>query len=207
MAWEQLTEPLVVLLIVAAALSALLGDYREAVVILMIVVLNGLLGVSQEYRAEQHIMARPPYAPGENFFSRGLGWSIVWVGILMGGFSLGTGYWAWRQGLPTWQTMLFTVLTLSQMGNALALRSERNSFWQVGPWSNPALLGAVALTLAAQVAVIYTLPLRTLFYTQPLSLGEFLLCLGLSSGVFWCIEAEKWWQRHRLKAKTGSPRS
>lgn len=156
--------------------------------------------------AEKHIMQRPPYAPGENFFSRGLGWSIIWVGILMGGIALGTGYWAWQQGLGTWQTMLFTVLTLSQMGNALALRSQRLAFWQVGPWSNPALLAAVVFTFVAQVGVIYFSPLQQIFGTQPLSLGEFLLCLGLSSGVFVGIEAQKGWQRRRLRSKKASYR-
>jgi Ca2+-transporting ATPase len=150
--------------------------------------------------AEKHIMHRPPYKPGENFFSRGLGWSIIWVGVLMGGLSLGTGYWGWRQRLPAWQTMLFTVLTLSQMGNALALRSERNSFWHIGPVSNPALLGAVLLTFIAQVGVIYFPPLQEIFSTTPLRLWEFLLCLGVSSGVFWAIEAEKWWRRRRIRS-------
>jgi Ca2+-transporting ATPase len=141
---------------------------------------------------ERHIMHRSPYAPDENLFSRGLGRQIIWVGILMGGLSLATGYTYWATNQPSWQTMLFTVLTLSQMGNALALRSERESFFQRGPLSNPLLLVAVLLTFSFQMAVIYIPFLQELFHTLPLSLNDLAISIVISSGVFWSIEAEKW---------------
>ncbi len=55
--WEQFANILTVLLILAAAVSAFLGDWIEAVAILVIVVLNGILGYTQEYRAEQSMAA------------------------------------------------------------------------------------------------------------------------------------------------------
>ncbi len=54
---EQLTGILTLILIGAAALSLVLGDVIDAVVILAIVVLNAALGYSQEYRAEQSMAA------------------------------------------------------------------------------------------------------------------------------------------------------
>ena len=61
---------------------------------------------------------------------------IIWVGLLMALVSLGVGFWAWSSGNQAWQTMIFTTLALLQLGNALAIRSERQSFFTLGPNSN-----------------------------------------------------------------------
>ena len=55
--WEQLTGVMVVILIIAALVSGAMGEYADAVVIGVIVVLNALLGLSQEYRAEKAMAA------------------------------------------------------------------------------------------------------------------------------------------------------
>ena len=57
MLWEQFNNFVVILLIVACVISALLGEYVEAGVILAIVLLNAALGVIQERRAEQALAA------------------------------------------------------------------------------------------------------------------------------------------------------
>jgi P-type Ca2+ transporter type 2C len=55
--WDQLSEVMVVILLVAAAVSAFLGEFNDVIIIMAIVVLNAALGFSQEYRAEQAIAA------------------------------------------------------------------------------------------------------------------------------------------------------
>src|SRR5574338_821970 len=57
MLWEQLNNFVVILLIVASVISALLGDYVEAAAIMSIVVLNSILGIIQERRAEEALAA------------------------------------------------------------------------------------------------------------------------------------------------------
>lgn len=55
--WEQMTASVVVVLLVAAVVSALLGDYKDSAATAAIVILNTVLGFSQEYRAEQGLAA------------------------------------------------------------------------------------------------------------------------------------------------------
>ncbi len=147
--------------------------------------------------AERNTMNRPPYPPNENFFTRGMGRSIIWIGLLMGLVSIGTGYFYWRIGDTSWKTMLFTTLTLSQMGNALAIRSERDSLFKIGLCTNKPLLAAVIVTLGLQIAVVYVPFLQNIFQTQALSLRELVISLVMSSVVFWAVELEKYLLRRR----------
>ncbi len=55
--WEQINSFVIWLLIGASLISLLLGDYVEAIAILAIVILNAVLGVVQEQRAEQALAA------------------------------------------------------------------------------------------------------------------------------------------------------
>ena len=57
MLWEQLNNFVVILLIAASVISAVLGDYVEAAAIMAIVVLNAVLGIVQERRAEEALAA------------------------------------------------------------------------------------------------------------------------------------------------------
>jgi Ca2+-transporting ATPase len=155
-------------------------------------VTDGLPGLALTLEpAERGTMRRPPYQPQESIFGRGLGRDILWVGLLMALVSLALGFWGWSVGNPAWQTMVFTTLTLSQLGNALALRSEGDSVFRIGLWSNRAMLATVLLTFGLQLAVVYLPFLQAVFKTQALSLRDLVISLVLSTVVFWGIEARK----------------
>lgn len=161
-------------------------------------VTDGLPGLALAAEPEEKgLMQRPPRPPNESIFAHGMWQDIIWVGLLMGGVSLITQAWAYHTGHAHWQTMVFTTLTLSQMGNVLALRSERESFFTLGPLSNLPLLGAVLLTFVLQMATIYVPALNPIFKTEPLDPDELIFSLAISSVVFFAVEIEKWLIRRR----------
>lgn len=141
--------------------------------------------------AESDVMSRPPRHPKESIFAHGLGLHAIWVGLLMGGVVLFTQAWSITTGHAHWQTMVFTVLCLTQLGHVLAIRSEKESLLKIGLFSNKYLLGAVVLTFILQMATIYVPFLNRIFKTEPLTLQELIITLALSSVVFFAVEIEK----------------
>jgi Ca2+-transporting ATPase len=144
---------------------------------------------------EKDTMKRPPLAPSTGIFAGGLGNHILWVGLLMGLVSLGIGIWGWRNGNPYWSTMVFTTLTLSQMGHALAVRSDKRSLFAQGLTTNKAMLAAVSMTFVLQLTITYWAPMNEIFKTMPLPPLELGLSLGLSLVVFLAVEVEKFFKR------------
>jgi Ca2+-transporting ATPase len=120
----------------------------------------------------------------------------------MGAASLVTQAWSIRTGHAHWQTMVFTVLCLNQMGHVLAIRSERESLFAQGLLSNRPLLGAFILTFGLQMATVYVPFLNPVFKTEPLSAGELMFSLALSSVVFIAVEGEKLIRRTGKKRET-----
>ncbi len=141
--------------------------------------------------AEADLMKMPPRHTGEGIFSHGLGLHVLWVGLLMAGIALALQAWSYGTAGAHWQTMVFTVLCLTQLGHVLAIRSERRSLFTMGLFSNKTLLGAVLLGFVLQLTVVYLEPLNALFRTAPLTAAELALTLALASIVFFSVEIEK----------------
>jgi Ca2+-transporting ATPase len=160
---------------------------------------DGLPGLALAVEPEEKgLMQRPPRPPGESLFSGGLGYQILWIGLLIGALSIFTQWWAIAHGSQNWQTMVFTVLTFAQLFQVMAIRSERESLFSIGLTSNVPLLGAVLLGAALQLAVIYVPMLNDLLKTRPLTGGELAFCILMPATVFAAIEIEKWLARRGI---------
>jgi Ca2+-transporting ATPase len=165
----------------------------------MNLVTDGLPGITLAAEpAEQRVMQRPPRLPTESVFAHGLWQHALWVGLLMAALSLGTQAWAIHIGDTHWQSMTFTVLTLSQLAHVLAIRSERESLFRQGLLSNKPLFAAVTLTVAAQLCSLYVPAVTRLFKTTPLKARELLACIAIASVVFVAVEIEKWVRRRPI---------
>lgn len=155
-------------------------------------VTDGLPGLALANEpAEKSVMQRPPRHPQEGIFAQGLGWHILWVGLVIGGLVLGLQAWATKNENSHWQTMVFTSLCFAQIGQILAVRSERHFLYVQGFFTNLPLLGTALLNFLLQLALIYIPFFQEIFVTQALSLFELVLCMGLGLVVFHVIELEK----------------
>jgi Ca2+-transporting ATPase len=141
--------------------------------------------------AEENIMKRPPRDPRESVFAFGLGRHVIWVGFLMALIVIVLQFHALSNNISHWQTLVFTTLCFAQLSHVMAIRSDRESLFHQGIFSNKPLLGAVALTFGLQLAVVYVPVFNPIFKTEPLTLNEILLCLALSSIIFIAVEIEK----------------
>jgi len=159
-------------------------------------VTDGLPGLAlASERPEPDIMKRPPRSPKRNIFAGGMAVHILWVGFFMGAVALGMQAWAVHHDNTNWQTMTFTVLCFSQMGHVMAIRSDKESVFKIGVFSNKPMIGALLITFALQFMIIYVPFFNDIFKTQPLTLAELGITLAASSIVFWVVELEKWIKR------------
>jgi len=166
------------------------------------IVTDGLPGLALAAEpAERGVMQKSPRHPQESIFAHGLGVHIIWVGLLMGLVTICTQKWAIATGVDNWQTIVLTVLCLSQLGHVLAIRSESESLLKRGILSNKPLLSALVLTFGLQMAIIYVPFLNPVFHTAPLTFSELLITLALSSIVFFAVEAEKFVARRKHRHK------
>jgi Ca2+-transporting ATPase len=126
--------------------------------------------------AEPGTMDRPPRSPQESVLGGGLVRAVLATGALIAAVVLGIGVAAYHTGRP-WQSMVFMVLGLAQLGVALAVRAPR----QRGAGGNWGLGAAVAVSAVFQVAGVLLPPLRILLGTDPLSIVELLLCAAAAA--------------------------
>ncbi|MBC8134583.1 MAG: cation transporting ATPase C-terminal domain-containing protein, partial [Fibrella sp.] len=148
-------------------------------------------------RAESGLMARSPRPVGEGVTTARMWAGVVFVGAIMAvgtllvlDASLPGGLIAGSGSLRYGQTMAFTTLVLFQLFNVFNARSGEQSAF-VGLFHNRYLWGAVGLSLALQVAAIYTPFLQNAFSTVSLNAGDWLRCAAVASSVLWLRELSK----------------
>ncbi|MDG9676913.1 cation-transporting P-type ATPase [Micromonospora sp. DH14] len=126
--------------------------------------------------AEPGTLRRAPRSPQESVLGAGLGRDVLLTGALIAAVVLGAGVFAAHRELP-WQSVVFVVLGLAQLGVALAVRAP----WPAGTRSgNPGLLVAVAVSALLQVGGVLLAPLRDLLGTEALTPSVLLACAAVS---------------------------
>jgi Ca2+-transporting ATPase len=160
-------------------------------------------------KGDPDIMKRPPRPPQEQIINRpmwiGIGVQAIAVTIaVLSAFVYGLGHFSGlpeEQTLTAAQTMAFVVLNCVELIVVYAFRSERFSLFQIGPFSNRALVGATLLSFVLLLAVVYVPFFEPIFYTMELPLQDWLTLLPLMFLPFLAAEALKLaWRRSDRRA-------
>ena len=142
--------------------------------------------------AEMNVMHRPPYSSEESILGRGMATFILVFGVLMSLVAIGIGMWAYSSGDPAWQTLLFTTLIFNQVMLALGVRSEEQSLFKIGLFSNRSMVLAFFSTVLLQLVVIYVPFMQRIFATQALGARDVLIALASGLIVLAGVELWKW---------------
>ncbi len=148
------------------------------------------------------IMGRRPRDPKEGVLSRGIGFQIVIIaGILTAG-TLGIFAWEVLDGSDPvrTQTVAFTTIVFFELFLVFAMRSPRQTVWQLGLLTNRKLIYAVLLSMALQILVIYAPPLQAAFHTEPLTAMDWVRTVLISFSAFLAVEVLKLVRQLRTKA-------
>lgn len=157
-------------------------------------VTDGLPGLALAAEpAEKNTMERPPRHPNESLFAGLLIPRLVLTGVVMaiGAFVLqfiavSRGYNAALQ-----QTMVFSMLSFVQLGNALVVRSLVKSVIQIPLFRNLLLIYTVLGSIGLQLLLVYTPLLQPVFKTEALSWDAISLTAVVSIACVAIIESTK----------------
>jgi Ca2+-transporting ATPase len=102
------------------------------------------------------------------------------------------------------RTMAFTTLMMLQLVNVFCSRSPlRSAFSDI--FANPWLIGAVTISLALHLAVIYIPSLQVAFQTVPLSSIDWLVAVAVAATLLVATEAAKAGARFALARRRAPP--
>ena len=140
--------------------------------------------------AETDIMRQQPREKNESIFARGLVEKILVRGSLIGlctllSFMVGRYY---GLNLDTCRTLALCTLVMSQLIHVFECRSERHSIFEIKLFTNPYLVGAVAISVLLICMVLYLPFLQRIFHTVALSASQWLI-VAFFSGIIALINS------------------
>lgn len=163
-------------------------------------------------KAEGNLMSEAPRNLSVHILNRTNMLDLLQAGLLMGGLAFANYLWYyWRRGIgaahidPTSlihmgaMSMTYLSVVLMQLTNILQRRSEKGLFTRY-QLHNRSLWGAMALSLACVIAIVYS-PLNTFFSAAPLGFLDWLWALA-AVALFVFVRETRLRTRHHAKTHT-----
>ena len=143
---------------------------------------------------EPGTMARPPRRANAPLLSPFLLWRVLLVSFLLAGIGLGLFFHALERGrdLETARTLVVNALIVAEIFYLFNVRylHMRSLTWR-GALGTPAVLGAIAIVVIAQLLFTYAPFMQAIFDTRPLSIADGAIIGALGVLLFVLLEGEK----------------
>jgi P-type Ca2+ transporter type 2C len=140
------------------------------------------------------IMQLPPRLKNESVVTRNMGILIISQGIFIAFCSL-LAFWlvlhVENEGIDRARTACFIVLSCSQLFHSYNCRSQRDSIFILGFFTNSKLIWATLISFVLQISVVYIPALQVIFKTQSLTGTDWILVLVISSFPLLAMEIVK----------------
>ena len=163
------------------------------------------LGLEQ---AEPGIMRRRPRDVRDGIFSGGLGFDVLYQGVVVTALTLAaffigerleTGYWAFRNIAECEQgmTMAFLTMSMCEIFHSFNMRSQRGStvMMSLRGSHNMPLFGAMLASLVLTTVLIEVPVLAAAFGFTPIGIAEYAISIGLALSIIPIVEIVKAIQR------------
>lgn len=159
-------------------------------------------------RAERDIMYRKPRPKGASIFSGGVGFDILYQGVLVTiltvvsffiGHKLETGNWEITNS-EVGTAMAFLTMSMAEIFQSFNMRSQRGSLFTMHYFNKSLLFGGL-LSLVLSTAVIYIPGVHEAFGFEPLSATQYVVALALAATTIPIVECVKLIQRRMARRR------
>ncbi len=146
-------------------------------------------------KAEKNIMQRKPRSASDGVFAGGLGFDVVFQGIIISAITLGA-YFIGRtiDDGQHGMTMAFVALSMTEIFHAFNMRSRRESLFKI-KGHNPVLWGAMTVSFVLTTVILFVDPIAAAFQFTQINITEFLIAIGLAFTIIPIMEIVKLIQR------------
>ncbi|NTW72337.1 MAG: cation-translocating P-type ATPase [Eubacteriaceae bacterium] len=146
--------------------------------------------------AEDDSMKKPPRKSDEGVFADGLGFSVIYQGIIIAFLTLGAFFIGNQESHVIGMTMAFLTMNMCEIFHSMNMRSLKKSIFTVKK-QNMYLWGGMVIALILTMGVIYIPGLNTVFRLTPLSFTDILIGFGLSISIIPIVEFVKFARRYQ----------
>jgi Ca2+-transporting ATPase len=152
-------------------------------------------------KKDKTLMKEKPQKFAGGFFTRDV-WKFIAITSVITVAGL---FWAYSNylgndgNLAHARTMTFTLLSFFQLWSAINARTNEESVFSAGLFSNRYLSAAIVVSILTQLLVIYHPFFNEAMKTVPLGISDWALILGMSSSLFVIFEVLKFIERKGIR--------